>query len=45
MPEEVKVNNVDYIRIAVKDLDRYFAFVHPKDCHGVLTEVIEGQYP
>jgi len=27
-----------------KELDRYFAFLHPKACHGVLTEVIEGRY-
>ncbi len=27
-----------------KELNRYFAFIHPKACHGVLTEVIEGKY-
>ena len=27
-----------------KELNRYFAFIHPKVCHGVLTEVIEGKY-
>ena len=28
----------------VKDLNRYFAFIHPKACHGILTEVIDGKY-
>ena len=28
----------------VKELNRYFAFVHPRQCHGVLTEVIDGKY-
>lgn len=28
----------------VKDLNRYFAFIHPKACHGILTEVIDGRY-
>lgn len=27
-----------------KELNRYFAFIHPKACHGILTEVIEGKY-
>lgn len=27
-----------------QELQRYFAFIHPKVCHGVLTEVIEGKY-
>ena len=27
-----------------KELDRYFAFLNPKACHGVLTEVIDGKY-
>ena len=28
----------------VKELHRYFAFLHPRQCHGVLGEVIEGTY-
>lgn len=28
----------------VKELNRRFAFLHPKACHGVLAEVIEGKY-
>jgi methylmalonyl-CoA/ethylmalonyl-CoA epimerase len=27
-----------------KELNRYFAFLHPRQCHGVLTEVIDGTY-
>lgn len=27
-----------------KELNRYFAFIHPKACHGILTEVIDGEY-
>jgi hypothetical protein len=27
-----------------RELNRYFAFLHPKQCHGVLAEVIEGNY-
>jgi methylmalonyl-CoA/ethylmalonyl-CoA epimerase len=27
-----------------KKLNRYFAFIHPKVCHGVLTEIIDGKY-
>ena len=27
-----------------EELDRHFAFIHPKACHGVLTEVIDGKY-
>jgi methylmalonyl-CoA/ethylmalonyl-CoA epimerase len=27
-----------------KELQRHFAFLHPKQCHGVLGEVIEGKY-
>jgi methylmalonyl-CoA/ethylmalonyl-CoA epimerase len=27
-----------------EELDRNFAFIHPKACHGVLTEVIDGKY-
>jgi methylmalonyl-CoA/ethylmalonyl-CoA epimerase len=26
------------------ELNRYFAFLHPKQCHGVLAEVIDGNY-
>jgi methylmalonyl-CoA/ethylmalonyl-CoA epimerase len=28
-----------------KELDRRFAFLHPRQCHGVLAEVIDGGYP
>lgn len=45
--EILKKNGADMIdkrpRLA-KELNRYFAFIHPKACHGVLTEVIEGTY-
>jgi len=27
-----------------KELNRYFGFLHPRQCHGVLTEVIDGKY-
>jgi methylmalonyl-CoA/ethylmalonyl-CoA epimerase len=27
-----------------EELNRHFAFIHPKACHGVLTEVIDGKY-
>jgi methylmalonyl-CoA/ethylmalonyl-CoA epimerase len=27
-----------------KELNRHFAFLHPKQCHGVLAEVIDGKY-
>ncbi|MHB8109056.1 MAG: VOC family protein [Syntrophorhabdaceae bacterium] len=27
-----------------KELDRYFAFLHPRQCHGVLAEIIDGNY-
>jgi len=27
-----------------KELNRYFAFLHPRQCHGVLAEVIDGKY-
>lgn len=27
-----------------KELKRHFAFLHPKQCHGVLAEVIDGKY-
>ena len=27
-----------------KALNRYYAFIHPKACYGVLTEVIDGEY-
>jgi methylmalonyl-CoA/ethylmalonyl-CoA epimerase len=27
-----------------RELNRYFAFLHPKQCHGVLAEVIDGSY-
>ena len=27
-----------------RELNRYFAFLHPKQCHGVLAEMIDGSY-
>jgi methylmalonyl-CoA/ethylmalonyl-CoA epimerase len=27
-----------------KELNRYFGFIHPKTCHGILSEVIDGEY-
>lgn len=27
-----------------RELNRHFAFLHPKQCHGVLAEVIDGKY-
>lgn len=27
-----------------RQLNRYFAFLHPRQCHGVLAEVIDGKY-
>jgi methylmalonyl-CoA/ethylmalonyl-CoA epimerase len=27
-----------------RELNRHFAFVHPKQCHGVLAEIIDGKY-
>ncbi|MBA4417286.1 MAG: methylmalonyl-CoA epimerase [Syntrophus sp. (in: bacteria)] len=27
-----------------RELNRYFAFLHPEQCHGVLAEVIDGSY-
>jgi len=27
-----------------RQLNRHFAFLHPKQCHGVLAEVIDGNY-
>jgi methylmalonyl-CoA/ethylmalonyl-CoA epimerase len=27
-----------------KELNRNFAFLHPRQCHGVLAEVIDGKY-
>ena len=27
-----------------KELKRYFGFIHPKQCHGILAEVIDGKY-
>jgi methylmalonyl-CoA/ethylmalonyl-CoA epimerase len=45
--ELVKRNGADLLdqkpRFA-KELNRYFAFLRPKQCHGVLTEVIDGKY-
>jgi len=43
----LKRNGVDLVdrkpRFA-KELNRYFAFLHPRQCHGVLTEIIDGKY-
>jgi methylmalonyl-CoA/ethylmalonyl-CoA epimerase len=45
--ELLKRNGADLIdekpRFA-KELNRYFAFLRPKQCHGVLAEVIDGKY-
>jgi len=27
-----------------RELGRHFAFLHPRQCHGVLTEIIDGNY-
>jgi hypothetical protein len=27
-----------------KEFNGYFAFQHPKQCHGALAEVIDGSY-
>jgi hypothetical protein len=27
-----------------RELSRHFAFLHPKQCHGVLAEIIDGCY-
>ena len=27
-----------------KGLNRHFAFLHPRQCHGVLAELIDGKY-
>jgi methylmalonyl-CoA/ethylmalonyl-CoA epimerase len=43
----LKRNGVDLVdrkpRFA-KELNRYFAFLRPRQCHGVLTEIIDGKY-
>lgn len=40
-------NNADLVdrqpRFA-RELNRHFAFIHPRQCHGVLTEIIDGEY-
>jgi len=45
--ELLKRNGADLVdrkpRFA-KELNRYFAFLHPRQCHGVLTEIIDGKY-
>jgi methylmalonyl-CoA/ethylmalonyl-CoA epimerase len=45
--ELLKRNGADVIdrkpRFA-KELNRHFAFLHPRQCHGVLTEIIDGKY-
>jgi methylmalonyl-CoA/ethylmalonyl-CoA epimerase len=45
--ELLKRNGADLIdrkpRFA-KELNRHFAFLHPRQCHGVLAEVIDGKY-
>lgn len=45
--KKLKSNGVEVIDRKprfVKELERNFAFIHPKVCHGVLTEVIDGNY-
>lgn len=37
-------NMIDEEPRYAKELNRYFAFMHPKACHGVLAEVIDGKY-
>jgi methylmalonyl-CoA/ethylmalonyl-CoA epimerase len=45
--ELLKRNGADLVdrkpRFA-KELNRHFAFLHPRQCHGALTEIIDGQY-
>ncbi|MBP1750629.1 MAG: 4-hydroxyphenylpyruvate dioxygenase/hemolysin-like protein [Deltaproteobacteria bacterium] len=45
--ELLKRNGADLVdrksRFA-KELNRHFAFLHPRQCHGVLTEIIDGKY-
>jgi len=36
--------NIDQKPRFAGELSRYFAFLHPKQCHGVLAEVIDGKY-
>ena len=37
-------NMIDEEPRYAKELNRYFAFMHPKACHGVLAGVIDGKY-
>jgi methylmalonyl-CoA/ethylmalonyl-CoA epimerase len=39
---DIKV--IDEMPRMAKELKRKFAFIHPKVCHGILTEVIDGEY-
>ena len=45
--ELLKRNGADLVdrkpRFA-KELNRHFAFLHPRQCHGILTEIIDGEY-
>lgn len=38
------VNPIDRKPRFAKELNRHFAFLHPRQCHGVLTEIIDGKY-
>lgn len=38
------VNSIDRKPRLAKELNRHFAFLHPRQCHGVLTEIIDGKY-
>ena len=45
--EKLKKNNVRLIDQKPRyfaEHDRNFAFIHPKATHGILTEVIDGNY-
>lgn len=35
---------LDEVPRFARELNRRFAFIHPRQCHGVLTEVIDGTY-
>jgi methylmalonyl-CoA/ethylmalonyl-CoA epimerase len=45
--EKLKKNNVRLIDQRPRyfaEYDRNFAFIHPKATHGILTEIIDGEY-
>ena len=45
--EKLKKNNVKLIDHKPRyfaEHDRNFAFIHPKATHGILTEIIDGEY-